>query len=210
MSRILPALAGLLLTAAPAPASAQPSSPSTPGIAARTEGLRKIDGYLPLYWDGQRGRLLLEIPRLGEELLYQVSLASGVGSNALGLDRGQVGPSAVVKFERVGPRVLLVQSNYGYRALNAPEAERRAVSDSFATSVLWGFTVEAEDQGRVLVDATSFFVRDAHGVAARLRAAHQGGYRVDDGRSALYLPRTKGFPQNTEIETTLTFTTAGP
>ncbi len=205
MPRFVSVVAGLLLPVAAA--SLAQSTPSTDRatIAGRTAGLQKIDGYMPLYWDAVRGRLLLEIARFDEELLYQVSLASGIGSNALGLDRGQVGPSAVVRFERVGPKVLLVQSNYDYRALGAPAAERRAVSDSFATSVLWGFTVEAEEPGRVLVDATTFFLRDAHGVAGRLRAAEQGGYRVDDSRSALYLPRTRGFPRNTEVEATLTF-----
>ena len=173
----------------------------------RVEGLRRMDGFLPMYWDETRGRLLLEIPHFDRELLYQVSLAAGVGSNPIGLDRGQIGPGAVVRFERVGPKVLLVQSNYRFRALGAGPAESRAVSDSFATSVLWGFTAEAADDERVLVDATSFFLRDAHGVAARLRQAQQGRYRLEDSRSAIYLPRTKGFPKNTEAEATLTFVT---
>ena len=114
-------------------------------------------------------------------------------------------PDGVVKFERVGPRVLLVQPNYTFRALDAPDAEQRAVADSFATSVLWGFTVEAEDSARVLVDATAFFLRDAHGVADRLKATGQGSFRLDESRSAIFLPRTKGFPKNTEVEATLTF-----
>jgi hypothetical protein len=184
---------------------AQPASSS--GIAERVASLTRIDGYLPLYWDAAQGRLLFEIRRFDEELLYQVSLPAGVGSNPLGLDRGQIGPGAVVRFERVGPRVLLVQPNYRYRALSADAAERRAVSDSFATSVLWGFKVEAAEADRVLVDATAFFLRDAHGVATRLRRAQQGRYRLDDTRSAIYLPRTKGFPKNTEVEATLTFVT---
>jgi hypothetical protein len=120
-----------------------------------------------------------------------------------------MGDSSVVTFERVGPKVLMVQPNYSYRAITSDEAERRSVRDSFAQSVLWGFKVEAEEGGRVLVDATSFFLRDAHGVIDRLRSAKQGSYKLDESRSAFYLPRTKGFPKNTEIETTLTFTTDG-
>ena len=208
MTRILPALLILLALAIPTPAPAQtPASAAVLSVDARVAGLRRIDGFAPLYWDDAHGKVLMEIGGFGREFLYQVSLASGVGSNPIGLDRGQMGPGAVVRFERVGPKVLLVQPNYAFRALGAGEAERRSVADSFATSILWGFTVDAADGDRVLVDATSFFLRDAHGVAARLRQAKQGSYHLDDSRSAFYLPRTKGFPRNTEVEVTLTFVT---
>ncbi len=197
-----------IVAAGPVCAQTAPPSPST--ISDRVAQLRKLDGYIPIYWDDAHGRLLLEIARFNEEFLYQVSLAAGLGSNPVGLDRGQVGPSAVVRFERVGPKVLLVQPNYRFRALAAGAAEERAVADSFATSVLWGFSVDAAEGDRVLVDATSFFLRDAHGVAARLSATKQGSYRIDDTRSALYLARTKGFPRNSEVEATLTFVTTDP
>ena len=187
----------------------KPPADTLPTIAAKVEKLQKIDGYMPLYWQASTGKLLMEIGRFNQELLYQVSLPAGLGSNSVGLDRGQLGDSSVVTFERIGPKVLMTQPNYSYRAITQDEAERRAVHDSFAQSVLWGFKVEAEEGGRVLVDATSFFMRDAHGVVDRLRQAKQGTYKLDESRSAFYLPRTKGFPQNTEIETTLTFTTDG-
>src|SRR5262249_19683475 len=74
--------------------------------------------------------------------------------------------------------------------------------DSFAKSVLWGFNVAAETSGRNLVDATDFLLRDVTGAGSALRP---GTYRVDRGRSAFYLPNTKGFPKNTEIDVTLTF-----
>src|SRR3954467_7636156 len=176
-----------------------------PSIADKVKGLQKIDGYIPLYWQSSSGKLFMEIGRWKQEMLYQVSLPAGLGSNPVGLDRGQLGDSSVVTFERIGPKVLMTQPNYSYRAITSNEAEKRAVRDSFAQSVLWGFKVEAEENDRVLVDATTFFMRDAHGVVDRLRQAKQGRYRLDDSRSALYLPRTKGFPLNTEIETTLTF-----
>lgn len=188
----------------PAAATDKPST-----IAEKTKGAEKMDGFMPLYWQASSGKLFLEIPRFNQELLYQISLPAGLGSNPVGLDRGQLGSSAVAFFERVGQKVLLIQPNYRYRALSNDAAERRAVEESFARSVLWGFRVEAEEGGRVLVDATAFFMRDAHGVADRLRSSNQGTYRLDDSRSALYLPRTKGFPKNTEIETMLTFTTDG-
>ena len=178
-------------------------------IAAKTAALQKIDGYVPLYWDQSTGKMLMEISRFNTEFLYQVSLQTGVGSNPIGLDRGQLGNTHVVFFERIGPKVLMIEPNYRYRAITDDAAERRAVEESFARSVLWGFKVEASDGNRVLVDATAFFMRDAHGVIDRLRQTRQGQYRYDDSRSAFYLPRTKGFPKNTEVETLLTFSIEG-
>ena len=177
---------------------------------AQTSALQKIDGFMPLYWDAEGGRLLLEISRWNTELLYQISLPVGVGSNPIGLDRGQLGETHVVFFERTGPKVLMIEPNYRFRALSDDGAERRAVEESFARSVLWGFKVEAAEGERVLVDATQFFLRDAHSVVERLRDANQGRFQLDASRSAIYLPRTKGFPFNTEVETTITLTSDEP
>jgi hypothetical protein len=192
-----------------APAVAQERQPHK-SFVETARGLQKLDGYFPVYWDAEGGRLLLEISRFNAEFLYQVSLPTGVGSNPLGLDRGQLGDTRVVHFERVGQKVLLVEPSQRFRAITADAAERRAVEESFARSVIWGFKVEATEGARVLVDATAFFMRDAHGVADRLRESNQGQYHLDESRSAVYLPRTKAFPKNTEVETTLTFTTEGP
>lgn len=182
--------------------TANAQAPAT--ISAKTANLQKIDGYVPLYWDAAQGKLWMEISRFNTELLYQTSLPAGIGSNPIGLDRGRLGSSHLVYFERVGPKVLMIQPNYRYRALSNDEAERRAVADSFARSVIWGFKVEAAEGNRVLVDATAFFMRDATGVAETLRRLRQGNYRFDESRSAFYLPRTKGFPKNTEVETIVT------
>ena len=200
----------LLLSGGLAMAQDKPPAPP-PGplksIEEKTAGLQKIDGFFPMYWDEAAGTLWLEISRLGQEVLYVSGLAAGVGSNDIGLDRGQLGATRLVVFERVGPRVLMVQPNTEYRAVNGSADEKRAVEESFARSVIWGFTVAAHTGGRVLVDATDFVMRDAHGVVARLRPAT---FRLERTRSALYLPRTKGFPKNTEMEATLTFTAEGP
>jgi hypothetical protein len=179
-----------------------PAAGRTPGIEERTSAMQKLDGYFPLYWDERTGTLWLEIPRFNTEFLYTSGLAAGLGSNDIGLDRGQGGGGKVVSFQRVGPKVFMVQGNESFRSSSANPAERRSVEDSFAKSILWGFTVAAESNGRVLVDATDFVVRDGHGAANALRP---GTYRVDKARSAVYMPRTKGFPKNSEIEVTLTF-----
>ncbi|RMF67057.1 MAG: DUF5117 domain-containing protein, partial [Calditrichaeota bacterium] len=190
---------------------AQSKAPETlPTIAKKTEGMKKLDGFLPLYWEEKTGKMWLEIGRWDREVLYLHSLPAGVGSNDIGLDRGQLGRSRVVKFHRVGPRVLLIQPNYRYRATTDNPAERRAVEEAFAESILWGFQVAAEEEGRVLVDASNFFLRDVHGVVQTLKNTGQGAYRLEASRSAFYLPRTKNFPQNTEVEVTLTFVGDSP
>jgi hypothetical protein len=172
--------------------------------------MQKIDGFVPLYWDAQSGKLLMEISRFNTEILYQVSLTTGVGSNPIGLDRGQLGDTRIIFFERIGPKILMIEPNYSYRAISNDRAERRAVEESFARSVIWGFKVEAEEGSRALVDATAFFIRDAHGAADRIRQTRQGQFRFDESRSAFYLPRTKGFPKNTEVETIITLTSDDP
>jgi hypothetical protein len=199
---VLFALAAGALNAQKASESAKP----LPTIAEKTSGMQAFPGYFDFYWDAKAGKLWLAIDKWNTEFLYLESLPAGVGSNDLGLDRGQVGEGRVVRFERVGPRVLLIQPNYRFRALSDDADERRAVSEAFAESTLWGFTVAAEDGERILVDATEFYLRDAHNVVEALRRTRQGAFRLDPSRCALYLPRTKNFPQNTEVEATLTFT----
>ena len=139
-----------------------------------------------------------------------VSLPAGLGSNDVGLDRGQLSGERVVRFERVGRRVLLVQPNLRFRASTDNPAEAQAVRDAFAESVVWGFDAAAESDGRVLIDATAFVVRDAHGVADRLRQTGQGSFRLAADRSAAVPEQLKAFPQNTELEARLTFLSDAP
>ena len=171
-------------------------------IPARTAGMKKIDGFFPMYWDEAGGRLFLEVPRLDTEILHSTGFGTGLGSNDIGIDRGALSGSRIIKFERVGPRLLMVQPNYGFRGTSSNAAEVRDVNEAFARSVLWGFQIAAASDGRVLVDFTEFLVRDANDLAGRLRP---GTYRFDSGRSTVYLPGTMGFPKNTEMEAELTF-----
>jgi len=164
-----------------------------------------LDGFVPLYRDEQQGRLLFRIDEFDTPLLYQSSLPRGVGSNDLGLDRGQLGATRIVRFVRSGSKVLLIADNLDYRAISDDADERQAITESFASSVIWGFEVTSETDGGVLVDGTDFFLRDAHELSARLSAAEEGEYSVDASRSAIYLPRTKAFPDNSEIEAIVSY-----
>src|SRR5215831_11078055 len=175
-------------------------------IASKVSGLAEYMGFFNFYYDVKQDKIHLLIDKLNTEFLYVPSLTAGIGSNDIGLDRNQLGRERIVKFERRGPKILLIEPNYFYRAVSNSEAERKAVNESFAQSVLWGFTIEAEDGDKILVDATDFLLQDAHDVAGTLKSTQQGSYSVDKSRSALYMPRTKNFPKNSEFEVTLTFT----
>jgi hypothetical protein len=202
-SRLTYLATALALALAPAHTAAQRTDAQPlPSIAERTAGTQRLDGFLPLYWDADTGRLWMEIPELGVEMIHYVGFGAGLGSNDLGLDRGALRGSRIVKFERVGRKVMMVQPNYRFRAVSDSQAEVRAVEDAFARSVLWGFTAEAETDGRVLVDVTDFVVRDAIGAA---EAMAPGTYRLDTSRSAVYMAMTDAFPTNTELEAELTF-----
>lgn len=175
-------------------------------IADFTSGMERFEGYFNFYYDDNDGRIYLEVDKFNIEFLYVNSLPAGIGSNDIGLDRGQLGDTRVVKFVRSGPKIFLVQPNYGYRAESEDEAEKKSVEQAFAQSIIGGFYVLAQSDWTALVDITDFLQRDAHGIVRALASANQGNYRLDPDRSALYLPMTKNFPQNTEFEATVTFT----
>jgi hypothetical protein len=103
-------------------------------------------------------------------------LPAGLGSNEIGLDRGQIGGSKIVSFQRVGKKILMTQPNYNFRAVTNDPREQKAVTESFAQSTIFSFTVEAEEGNAVLVDATPFLLRDAHGAADKIRKMKQGTF----------------------------------
>jgi hypothetical protein len=177
-----------------------------PSIDERTNGLRKLDGYFPLYWDERTGQMWLEITRFDTPFLYTTGLSAGLGSNDIGLDRGGEGGGRLVLFQRVGQKIFLLEPNQSFRSSSPNALERKSVEESFAKSIIWGTTVGAESGDRVLVDATPFFLRDVNNAASALRP---GTYRLDPTRSAFYLPNTRNFPKNTELDMTLTFVSDG-
>ena len=201
------ALALTLLTAAlvGSPAAAQnrqADDDALPTIEDRTASMELMDGFLPMYWDDAGGRIWLEIAQWDTDVLHATGIGAGLGSNDIGIDRGQLAGSRVVRFHRVGPKVLMIQPNYRFRASSDNAAERKAVEDAFAPSTLWGVEIAAETGGRALIDFTPFLLQDIAGFAGRLRP---GTYRLDQGRSAVYLPMVMNFPENTEMEASLTF-----
>jgi hypothetical protein len=186
-----------------------PEQPTTTAagnpIEDKVAGFKKFPGLIEFYLDEKQDKLYLRIDKFDSEFLYVESLTSAVGSNDIGLDRNQIGRERIVKFVRRGPKILLVQPNYDFRAISDNALERKAVEEAFAHSVIGGFSVSSESQGAVLVDATDFFLQDAHDVVGTLRNTNQGSYSLDKSRSAFYPERIRNFPQNSEFEAILTF-----
>ena len=179
---------------------------AAPGPAALLADAELMPGFLPLYWHSDRGDLHADIGGLDGPLIYYTGLSQGVGSNDLGLDRGRLGDTNLVRFERVGSKVLLKALNTRYVARSKSTAERAAVEEAFAQSVLWGFEVAAEGDGQLIIDLTEFVQRDAMALGWWLKAQGEGTYRVEPSRSVVHLPRTRSFPDNTEVDALLTYT----
>lgn len=174
-------------------------------FSKKKDQLKKQDGFITYLYDDKEDKIYFEVDALEKEFLYVYSLSSGVGSNDLGLDRGQLGNEQVVYFKKAGNKLLLVQPNLKFRALTDNKLEKQSVEQAFAKSVLYGFKIEEENNGTYIIDATNFLMQDVHGVANTLRRSNQGSYSLDKSKSAFNMQRTKNFPNNTEVDVLLTF-----
>ncbi len=184
-----------------------------PDINAFTRSFTKQDGFFPLYWDDHRARLFIEIPGnlLDVEFLYLIGMGTGGGMNGPRLDRSQVGDEHIARFERVGPKIHFVLLNHRFVSTDPDKPElAHSVMESFPVSVVGSFDIAAEKNGSYLVDATSYFLNDAFDVRRLFRNSNLGTYRVETSRSYIYMPRTKSFPENTEIEAAITLSSDNP
>jgi hypothetical protein len=190
---------------APTATTVEPNQ-AHPSVESFVSGMESFDGFMPFHWDTENDRMYLEVNNMNVEFLYISSLAAGVGSNDIGLDRGQLGQEKVVKFEQHGNKVMLIQPNLDYRAVSDNQDEVNSVKEAFASSILWGFDIVAKSDWSSLIDVTDFLIRDSHNVSGRLARTKQGNYRLDKSRSALYRDNVLNFPDNTEFEATITLT----
>ena len=167
--------------------------------------LVKFEGFFDFYYDTATDKIYLEVEKLDSDFLYISSLATGIGSNDIGLDRGQLGNERLVSFQKAGNKLLLIQPNLSFRAITDNKAEENSIKEAFAKSVIYGFTILETNDNKYLVDFTPFLIQDKHGVADRLKLAKQGVYKIDKTKSAIELDHTKSFPKNSEFEALLTF-----
>ena len=166
---------------------------------------QEMPGFIPLHWDSEEGRLFADISDIEGPFIYYNGLSHGLGSNDLGLDRGRLGDTFLVEFRKVGKKVFLAALNTKYTARSEDAQERRAVAEAFAESIIWGFVVVESSPDSLIIDLTDFALSDATGIADLLAARGEGSFKIDETRSAIYTPKTKSFPHNTEIDATLTF-----
>jgi hypothetical protein len=161
------------------------------------------EGFVNLYYDAKTGQLYLEANKLNQPFLMFTSLPHGVGSNDIGLDRGQLGRTRMVQFEQHGPYVILKQLNTGYRASSKNIAEQQAVTQAFAESILWrGKVIEGK---QAIVAINDLVINDLHGVSDVLLATKQGQYNVDASRSVILPQGIKSFERNADVDVNLTF-----
>lgn len=184
--------------------STQISLAQTKSIEDFTKGFEKRNGYINFYWDNSKGKIFAEIKDLNAEFLYYPSLSQGVGSNDIGLDRGRLSEEHVLKFQKIANKILLIEPNYGFRAITNDANERKAVDESFAKSIHFSFDLLAESNNLYLIDLTPFLLQDAVNASQAISEAKQGSFRIDLSKCAVDLISTKNFPENTEFETILT------
>ncbi|WP_378173164.1 zinc-dependent metalloprotease [Aquimarina sp. SS2-1] len=171
----------------------------------KQKDLKSYKGFFNFYYNEDKDEIYLEVDNLDTEFLYVHSLATGLGSNDIGLDRGQIGDGVVVKFQKAGNKLLLIQPNQRFRAITENKLEKKSVEQAFAKSVLFGFPIKEKKGNTHVIDITPFLLQDTHGVIERLKRQNEGSYSVDKTKSALSLEKTKAFPKNVEFEALITY-----
>jgi len=189
--------------------SAYISNAHASDISEFTESMEANEGYYTFYFDKANDKVYLKVPYQTDAFIFQSSLPRGVGSNDLGLDRGQLSATRLAEFSVHGNRVLLIEKNTTYGTITDNEAERQSVEEAFAESVIWGFDVVAKNEDAVLINYTPFLYTDIHNIQQRLQRLNEGNFTVDTSRSVLWPDRMKSFPRNTELEAKVTFTGDG-
>lgn len=184
-------------------------------IAEKTKGLTPRPGLIESYVDAEKGKVLLKLPKadpksgISGEYLYVESLATGLGSNDLGLDRSGYGNTYVVRIRPVGDKALFEVPNLNFRADTDNQDEKRAVEEGFAKSIFWATPIVAKDpDGSYLIDVTDLLLKDVHSVAQTLESA--GNFSLDKDRSVVLTDHCKAFPENLEFESLLTFRSSKP
>ena len=182
-----------------------PTLSQLPSVESFTNDLEKKEGFLNYYWDEVKGKVYLEVNNINQEFIYVNYLSAGVGSNDIGLDRGQIGGTKIIKFRKMGLKILMIQPNYKFRAISNNEEEIKSVRDAFAQSVIKGFEIKAQSQNSFIIEITDFLIRDSHGISSRLSRQKQGSFKIDKSSSSFDKINSKNFPLNTELESLLTF-----
>ena len=193
----------------PGTAPAVPGAAGAPGDkpfaewAKFTKDAEQKKGFFTLWKKRDNVYLELAKDQLDQPFLYVVSLSKGIGSNftlgGLPLD------DRMLQFERHGDRIMLVQVNTQFRTPKGTPIDK-ARELSIPNSIVQSFKIESEaDSSKaVLVDLGALLLSDVTDLSENLKGAFGNvGVRFDKERSMLGSMKT--FPDNTELEATLTF-----
>jgi hypothetical protein len=168
--------------------------------------IKSFEGFFNFSYSEKNDKIFLEVNSLNKQFLYVSALSQGIGSNVIGLDRGQLGVRKIVFFKKAGNKLLLIEPNLKYVAKTNNPLEKKSVVEAFAKSVLYGFPIIDYKNGIYKIDITSFLLEDRHGVIKRLDKRNQGEFSIDKSKSSINLGRTKAFINNVEFDVLLTFT----
>jgi len=205
----------LAASALAAPALAADPPPLRPA-AQLLAGTTAEEGLLRVNVDRDNGRIFLTLPAPGADgiagrYLYVTSLGTGLGSAALGLDRAQSSEARLLVFRRIGRKVAAEIENPRFRASGADDSVENGVRVSFPTSTIWmGDIAAIDNDGRLIVDISSFLARDDMNIAGRLREQQNGDYKLRPELSVADVNFVRAFPRNIELAARLTFTSERP
>jgi hypothetical protein len=163
------------------------------------------DSLLDLQTSPESSEVLLTLESFPADFLYITALKTGAGSNDLNLDRGQLDRTRWVRFERYGNRVLLLEPNLKFRAASSNPAERAAVAEAFAQSVLAGFEIHSETDTGVTFDLSPMLIADVTRLESKITGLEQGNFSLDPERSAIDTAAIRQFPDNVLLPVILTY-----
>src|SRR5260370_15144777 len=138
-------------------------------------GIERREGFIPMLWDADQGKLLFEISQFNQDILYFTTVAKGSGSGSVGLEWAGGSEGGVIQLQRVGPKVLVVQKNLRFRAGNGGLGMEKGIDASFPESVLASLPIVKMESGKVIADATPLVIRDSIGFTLQGRGGRGRG-----------------------------------
>jgi len=161
---------------------------------------KKHEGLIPIYT--KQEDVLFEITEdmLDKPMLAVMSLSQGIGSNFVfgGLPVDEV----MFDFHREEDHIQVRRLTTMFRA-PGDEPLEKALRLTFSESILESLPILTERKGAVIVDVSKFYLSDISGMSLWLGGAFHQPVRLDGKKC--YFASIKNYPENTEIDTRLTY-----
>ncbi len=173
------------------------------------------DQLLPVAPGERDGKIVLTLPKpasdgIAARYVYIAQVETGLGSAAVGVDRGAWLMNGIIRFRRIGGKVVAELENQTFVAPGGSAAEQAAVANSFSNATLWvGDIAETKADGSFTFDFAPFLAMDHFGFARQL-GGDANRYTLDARRSLADPAKVKVFPRNAEFSALLSFTSDKP